>query len=504
MTVNSVVIGWLLLPAIAGFAAALSPRLGRPLLWVIPLLSLGVAFSFLGPNAALLPLSLSTSPAVSLQLETQQLPFLVLNALVLLAIVLQQPRQHDHDQFRPVLLLVLHGALNTIDLAADLVSIYVAIELISIVSFLLMVDLNHRASLWVAFRYLTLGDLAMLLFLLGVLVVYSTTGSFAMDAAARAPDVAILLLLVGLLIKSEAFLPGFWLPKTHAAISAENSALLSGCVVTAGIAPLSRLGLINANAAQLMLILGLLSVVLGGVAALVQNDLKRLLAWSTVSQMGFALLLPTVASLYALAHGLGKAALFLAVGELPARSIRALQQQRIIGRLGWPMLLASLSLIGLPLSLGYGAKTALVQLLPMPLATVVGWLGIITALVLVKLLPDRGALSPTERPSSGQPSSGLKGTDGAIKVQGIWLLCIALFVLPLALHQPLALSAASVLKLALMLGVAVLGERLIRPALRGWTPPDLENFKSIVLAIGITLLVGTTINSTISTGAVVP
>ena len=68
MTLNSVVIGWLLLPAIAGFAAALSPKLGRPLLWVIPLLSLGVAFSFLGPNADLLPLSLSTSPAVSLQL----------------------------------------------------------------------------------------------------------------------------------------------------------------------------------------------------------------------------------------------------------------------------------------------------------------------------------------------------------------------------------------------------------------------------------------------------
>ena len=79
-----------------------------------------------------------------------------------------------------------------------------------------------------------------------------------------APGVAILLILVGLLIKSEAFLPGFWLPKTHAAISAEISALLSGSVVTAGIAPLSRLGLINVQAAQLLLVLGLLSVVIGG------------------------------------------------------------------------------------------------------------------------------------------------------------------------------------------------------------------------------------------------
>ena len=508
MSVNSVVIGWLLLPAIAAFVAALSPRLGRPLLWAVPLLSLFMALSCLGPYGSLLPLNISTSPAITLQLDAQQLPFVLLNALVLLAIALQRARQQS-DHLQPVLLLVLHGALNSIYLAADLVSIYVAIELISIVSFLLMVDLKRRATLWVAFRYLMLGDLAMLLFLLGVLVVYAKTGSFAIDAAASAPAVAILLILVGLLIKSEAFLPGFWLPKTHAAISAEVSALLSGSVVTAGIAPLSRLGLINAQAAQLMLVLGLLSVVIGGVAALVQNDIKRLLAWSTVSQMGFALLLPPIAGLYALAHGLGKAALFLAVDGLPDRSIHTLQQTRINGRLGWPMLLASLSLIGLPLSLGYGAKTALVQLLPMPLATVVGWLGVITALVLVKLLPDRWSHPSPQGSINGQTSTDpsnpdLPNRDRAIKVRGIWLLCIALFVLPVVLQQPLGLSAASLLKLALVLGVGVVGERLIRPALRTWTPPDLENFKSIVLAIGITLLVGTAINSTISAGASLP
>ena len=107
MAVNSVVIGWLLLPAIAAFVAALSPRLGRPLLWAVPLLSLCVALSFLGPNASLLPLNISTNPAVTLQLDTQQLPFVLLNALVLLSIALQRPR-HDTTQLQPVLLLVLH------------------------------------------------------------------------------------------------------------------------------------------------------------------------------------------------------------------------------------------------------------------------------------------------------------------------------------------------------------------------------------------------------------
>ncbi len=496
MTAASLILGWLLLPAIAAFLAALLPKLGRGLLFAMPGLSLLVAACYLGPQASLLPLTISVNPAVTLQLDTPQLPFVLLNALVLLAIALQETQQHSRH-LRVVLLLVLHGALNSIYLAADLVSIYVAIELISIVSFLLMVDLKHRASLWVAFRYLLLGDLAMQLFLLGVLIVYATSGSFAINAAAGAPGVATVLMVVGLLIKSEAFLPGFWLPKTHAAISADMSALLSGSVVTAGIAPLSQLGLINAQAAQLMLIFGLLSVVIGGVGALVQDDIKRLLAWSTVSQMGFALLLPTAAGLYALAHGLGKAALFLGVGGLPTRSIRSLQQQNIPGRIGWPMLLAGLSLIGLPISLGYGAKEALVQALPPPVAAVVGWLGLITALVLVKLLPDRWSSQPAlaETRSRDIP---------AIPVTGIWVLCGTLYVLTAVLNQPLGLSGTPLLKTALVLGLAVIGERMVRPSLRGWRPPDLERFRAIVVATGLTLLLATVISNTFSMGAALP
>ena len=496
MTAASLVLGWLLLPAIAAFLAALLPKLGRGLLFAMPTLSLVVAACFLGPQASLLPLTISVNPAVTLQLDTPQLPFLLLNALVLLAIALQNTRQHS-PHLRVVLLLVLFGALNSIDLAADLVSIYVAIELISIVTFLLMVDLKNRASLWVAFRYLLLGDLAMQLFLLGVLIVYASSGSFAIGAAAGAPGVAIVLMVVGLLIKSEAFLPGFWLPKTHAAISAEMSALLSGSVVTAGVAPLSRLGLINAQAAQLMLILGLLSVVIGGIGALLQDDIKRLLAWSTVSQMGFALLLPAAAGLYALAHGLGKAALFLGVGGLPTRSIRSLQQQTIPGRIGWPMLLAGLSLIGLPFSLGYGAKEALVEALAPPVAAVVGWLGLITALVLVKLLPDRWSNQPAAAATRSRDVS-------AIPLTGIWLLCGALYMLAAVLNQPLGLSGTPLLKIALVLGLAVLGERMVRPSLRGWTPPNLENFRAIVVATGLTLLLGTVINNTFAIGAARP
>ena len=60
------------------------------------------------------------------------------------------------------------------------------------------------------------------------------------------------------------------------------------------------------------------------------------------------------------------------------------------------------------------------------------------------------------------------------------------------------------LKIALVLGLAVLGERMVRPSLRGWTPPDLENFRAIVVATGLTLLLGTVINNTFVMGAALP
>ena len=328
MTLTTAVIAWLLLPAIAAFLTALVPRLGSALLIGVPTVSLGLGVVLIGPGA-----SASSQHQHQSRRHTgpqrRAAPLCAVERRSLIAVALQRSKSSG-GHLQNVLLLVLHGALNSIYVAADLVCVYVAIELISIVSFLLMVDLKKSASLWVAFRYLMIGDLAMLLFLLGVLITYSGSGSFALDAASQAPTMAILLMITGLLIKSEAFLPGFWLPKTHAAISPEISALLSGSVVSAGIAPLARLGQVNALASQQLLVLGVLSVLIGAAAAMVQTDIKRLLAWSTVSQMGFTVIVPAAAVFYALAHGLGKP-LFPLAGRLqPAHWL--LQQRRLIVR----------------------------------------------------------------------------------------------------------------------------------------------------------------------------
>ena len=470
----SLLLAWLLLPLAAAFLAILLPSTGRWLRFCIPALSAGLGL-WLSVGNVSLPIDLVESPGVTLSLTSAQIPLIFANALVTLAVAIHTREEHANHLKIPLLLL-LHGALNSLYLAADLISIYVAIELISIIAFLLVVDLKRTSTLWIAFRYLLFGDLAMLIFLLGTLVIYADQGDFAIAAAAEASGLAINLLTLGLLIKTGAFLPGFWLPKTHAAASADISALLSGIVVTAGAAPLARLGQLNPMAATQLTVLGLFSIVIGAAAAMVQRDVKRLLAWSTVSQMGYVLMAPAVAGLYAMAHGLAKAALFLCAGQMHSRDMQIIQKQPERSGMSPVLVLASLSLVGMPLFIGYGAKAALLQALPDKLGGLVGWLGIGTAVVLARLLPDQWQTVPS---SSGRH----------LKLLAPWFLVSLLVIGPSLLGVKLGLSAATAAKSLLVVGAGILIERLLRQPLRSWSPPDFERFSDVSVALGVTVVI---------------
>ncbi len=179
---SSLILAWLVLPLAAAFLAALFTKTGRWLAIAIPLTSVCLTI-WLQLNPSELPLILMDSPGVALNLKTSQLGFLLLNGLVCSAVVLQIGSKPRH-KLTWVLMLILHGALNSVYLAADLMSIYVAIELVAVTAFLLMIDLERRATLWVAFRYLILGDLAMILYDFGALLAYHTSGDFSHDAQA--------------------------------------------------------------------------------------------------------------------------------------------------------------------------------------------------------------------------------------------------------------------------------------------------------------------------------
>jgi multicomponent Na+:H+ antiporter subunit D len=360
---------WLLGPYLAGFLVALLP----PLITALILLC-SLSTATLGSWAVLgdtrLEMQLLQGYGVSLSLDPLAGWFLLLAGLVCLGVWIEG-RSQGWDRSGWLLLLVLLGALNTSFLTTDLVSLYVSLEVVAISAFLLILRGATANAGWIALRYLLVSNTAMGLYLIGAALVYAQSGSFRFDAlAALAPGAPLALVLVGLLTKSGVFLNGLWLPRTHAEAPAEVSALLSGVVVSAGALPLLRLEQLNSSIAALVAPIGLASAALGLIYALTASDAKRLLAWSTLAQMGLVVLTPAAGGVMALSHGLAKAGLFLTARHWPGRSLHDWRQRPLVWSLQLPLWLASLSIAALPPLLGFTAK----KQLQASLTPQLGWL----------------------------------------------------------------------------------------------------------------------------------
>ena len=181
---SNLLITWLLLPFSAAFLAALLPSLAR---WCC-LLS-GVTTIVVGVWAwqgGILVLDLIGPLGVQLRVDGLAAPFLLLNALVLLAVLAERWRRLPEGPFL-VLLPLLLGGLNSAALVFDLVSLYVALEVVGITAFLLILRNRDAAQLWIALRYLLVGNSVMTLYLVGVALLYLQAGSFRITALAALP-----------------------------------------------------------------------------------------------------------------------------------------------------------------------------------------------------------------------------------------------------------------------------------------------------------------------------
>jgi len=349
---------WLLVPYLAAFLAVLLPSLcdalvvlcctATALAGAVPLLS--------GQTTSL---QLLGESGVQLSLDPLAGWFLLLNGLVCLAVSLESRRQ-NWERTGWMLLLVLLGSLNTSFLTTDLITLYVSLEVVGISAFLLILKGQSPNASWIALRYLLIGNTAMAIYLVGAGLVYAQTSSFQLQALAElTPGAPLVFVLVGLLTKAGVFLNGLWLPRTHAEAPAEVSALLSGVVVGGGALPLLRLEQLNGSINALLLPIALASAVLGLIYALSVSDAKRLLAWSTLAQMGLVLLSPAAGGLMAFSHGVAKSGLFLTARGWPSRSLTHWREQAQ----PWPQLLTimvgSVSIAGLAPLLGYAAKKQL-------------------------------------------------------------------------------------------------------------------------------------------------
>jgi multicomponent Na+:H+ antiporter subunit A len=274
------------------------------------------------------------------------------------------------------------GAMLGLVLADNLLLLYVFWELTTVFSYLLIGhDPTRRASRAAGMQALvvtTLGGLAMLV---GILVIGTHAGTLRISELLADPpsgtaiNVAVVLILVGAVSKS-ALLPfHFWLPAAMAAPTPVSAYLHAAAMVKAGVYLVALLAPAFAGVPGWripLLTLGLATMLLGGWRALRQFDIKLLLAYGTVSQLGFltvVLSLGTQAAALAglamlMAHALFKAALFMVVGivdhQAGTRDLRALSG---VGRsaptLAVTALLAGASMAGVPLLAGFVAKESI-------------------------------------------------------------------------------------------------------------------------------------------------
>ena len=206
--------------------------------------------------------------------------------------------------------LVLLTALMVSFSAVDLISIYIALELTGFCAFLLIADNNDRKSLFFAFQYLIGGGLAMLIYLIGVIGAYRYSETFLLADLSSANPTALCLIFAGLLTKSGIFLCGLWVPNIYAHVKPQSSAVLAGCVTCAGIAPIARMSVDLVPIGNSMVVIGVLSAVVAALYAVFERDDGRALGWSSVSQLGLAILSPSFSCLYAMQHGVCKTLLF--------------------------------------------------------------------------------------------------------------------------------------------------------------------------------------------------
>ena len=273
------------------------------------------------------------------------------------------------------------GSMLGLVLADDVYLLYVFWELTTVFSFLLIggsgTKLAGRRAASQALILTTAGGLAMLA---GLIMIAQASGSTLLSEIVADPGSGGLLVggtvlvLVGALTKSAMIPFHFWLPAAMQAPTPVSAYLHAAAMVKAGVYLVARLAPGFADVPgwrPIVLGVGVATMLLGGYRALRQHDLKLLLAFGTVSQLGFVMTLvgggsqelATAGLAMVLAHGLFKSTLFLSVGVLDhATGTRDLRELSGMGRrLPWvatAATLASASMVGLPPFLGFVGKEA--------------------------------------------------------------------------------------------------------------------------------------------------
>ncbi|MCC7449493.1 MAG: hypothetical protein IT324_18885 [Anaerolineae bacterium] len=284
-----------------------------------------------------------------------------------------------------VLVMLLVTALIGFSLSGDLFNQFVWLEVFSVAAFALTgFDVERREAIEAAFKYLITNSVASFFVAIGLTLLYMQTGALNLAQIARdfqptaAGLVAVGLLIGGYATKAALVPWHFWLPDAHAAAPSPISALFSGALIKVGIYAVARTALTvfpfqQGSIIQWgLLVIAALTMLVGGLQLIQQRSIKRVLAFSSVSQMGYIILGIAVgtpaglvaAAFHALHHALVKSALFMGAGAVIWRTnVHDLDESGGLARL-MPvtcllMCIGALSLAGMPFLSGFASKTLL-------------------------------------------------------------------------------------------------------------------------------------------------
>ena len=287
-------------------------------------------------------------------------------------------------------LLALAG-LAGIVVAADAFNIFVFMEISSLASYVLIAGGPDRRALPSVFKYLIMGTIGATFYLIGVGLIYMMTGTLNLGdmelriqaVADQRPVLAAAgFITVGLALKAAIFPLHVWLPNSYTYAPHMVTAFLAACATKVSLYILLRFdffvfqGNLEGHALQFAFYLmpvAILGILVGSAVAMFENNIKRLLAFSSIAQIGYMILgasFVTVAGLTAgivhiFNHALAKGALFLAVASFAtvAAGLHLDDLKGIARRMPWTFgafVIAALSLIGVPGTAGFVSKWYLI------------------------------------------------------------------------------------------------------------------------------------------------
>ncbi len=293
---------------------------------------------------------------------------------------------HDYeinDKFYLLFLMIIAGASGMV-MTGDLFNLFVFIEITSVAAYGLTV-FNRGDSYEAAFKYIIIGAIGSVFLLIAVGFTYASVGTLNMaEISHLSPNLSpnlmriiTLLFMIGIGIEAELFPLNLWVPDVYSEAPTSVTSILSGAVSVAGIYALGRIFFTLFQDPALfsyLMIIGVITLIVGELVAYNQENIKRMLAYSSIAQMGLIVTIISINTSEAIAaglfqlinHSILKVLLFISAGVLikaagskKIEELNGLGNKKPIASLGFSI--GAMGILGVPFFNGFVSKLMLIN-----------------------------------------------------------------------------------------------------------------------------------------------